>query len=197
MRLLIPLVVLMVFLGPPRPAHAAPEANHLKQKNPWFKQTRRTHYAEILNTAFVLLRTKPPKEALIAICGEKGLCHRSGLCAHKQTMAFFWWLCKGVVPGFANLPCVKDNAESFDVPPESDLIPVPNSKQKLAPLPYLEQTLYKEEAPQYMNYLMAKIITGTPEDSVPESPALYTASCNAYRKLCKGTRPPSLGKVEE
>lgn len=154
-------------------------------KQHWTKMPRVASYATALNTAYVRIRTKPEKATLLSICGENGLCHGRGACRHRVALSFFWMLCKNVVPGFAELPCVKDNAERLGFDPAADAFIL---KKNYTPMDYLETYMFTDQTPRYLEFIVAKIITQLPLNLIPLSTKLHNLSCSKYKKMC--TYPP-------
>lgn len=156
------------------------------QKQYWTQPQKVSTYAAALNSAFIKLRRKPDKKTLLKICGENGLCHSKHACKHRAALSFFWLLCRKAVPGFAQLPCVKQNAQHLSFNPSSGLFELTNT---YTPLEYLETYLFSRHTPRYMEFIMAKIITQGPQDILPISAKLKSQSCSKYRKMCTYTAP--------
>ena len=154
-------------------------------KQHWSKAPRIASYATALNVAYVKIRTQPHKSTLLKICGENGLCHARGACHHRASLSFFWLLCKNVVPGFAALPCVKDNAEALSFNPSADVFIL---KKNYTPLEYLEAYMFEDQTPRYLEFILAKIITQLPQNLIPLPTKLHNLSCSKYKKMC--TYPP-------
>jgi len=160
-------------------------------KKKWFQASYQTNYAAILNLTFILLRTNPPSEAFEKICGKDGLCHKQNICGSPALLAFYWLLCKEHMPGFLKLPCVKENASSLRFDPVSGIF---QGNEALHALAYLNLHMKKNHIPSYMNYMLAKIVTGSPENYLHKVETLYGQSCARYPKLCEAKRPPALAE---
>ena len=178
-RSLLKTFAVFVFLATPL-SFAHPKKLYSETSESTSAQSRRSHYAATLNETFILLRTKPTKDAIEAICGEKGLCHKPGTCRHPLLFSFFWSLCKQRFPGFANLPCATQYAKELSF----DLASGTFAQTKNA-LDYLEQQLFTGSAPEYMRFMLAKIITQSPQHYLVTTQQTRSRCCNSYRQLCR------------
>ncbi|TGW15875.1 hypothetical protein [Candidatus Hepatobacter penaei] len=163
-------------------------------KQHWSKTPKVATYDTALNTTFIKIRTNPSRDTLMTICGENGLCHERGACQHRASLSFFWLLCKEIVPAFAKLPCVKDNAEQLSFDAKAGVFVL---EKNYAPLEYLEAYLFSPQTPRYLQFITAKIITQLPQNLIPLSTQLHNQSCSQYRKMCLTPPMPPLDEGPE